>query len=264
MSRNAPSNTSQREAPRNHRIFQICLQCGYDTLRFSERPLPRGPTYRCPECEAHKFITSCSICEFERSSDCPFTQLLEKSLTAKVEDSDEVNEQRGRSRSRSGSRVDKHYEELSATLEEVALESTKKKATKFKRAPTGYPPRSSQIKDQESAGSITTLLSRAAEDKKLEPETCEDCRQAQCTSCKPEFRDLVVDMGDYSKTFAEDFRLCTLCGHGLCPGNQILVHLRCRDCGHNCCDGCSVTLRNCANGEGVEEWCVCCKCQEII
>jgi hypothetical protein len=49
---------------------------------------------------------------------------------------------------------------------------------------------------------------------------------------------IIVDMKEFSKTFAAEIRFCTLCKHGLCPGNGLVVFLQCRDCGHSVCGVC--------------------------
>jgi len=66
---------------------------------------------------------------------------------------------------------------------------------------------------------------------------------------------IIVDMNEFSKTFADEIRLCTLCDHGLCPGSEMVASLRCRECGHYECNGCSRHV-----DEKGEEWCVCCSC----
>jgi hypothetical protein len=141
MTNDTRLDSSQQRASRNHRIFQVRIQCGYDTLRFPDRPPPRSSTYRCPECEAPKFVTSCSICEFERSPECPLTQLLDKSSSStKEEPVEDVEENRGQSCSCSGSCMERHYKELSARLEALALENREEHGTNSRRAPTGYFP----------------------------------------------------------------------------------------------------------------------------
>jgi hypothetical protein len=66
---------------------------------------------------------------------------------------------------------------------------------------------------------------------------------------------IVVDMKDFSISFASDIKLCTMCEHWLCPKSELEVLFRCRECGHERCERC-VTK----DDEFGEEWCVCCKC----
>ncbi|PVH80849.1 hypothetical protein DL98DRAFT_587906 [Cadophora sp. DSE1049] len=47
----------------------------------------------------------------------------------------------------------------------------------------------------------------AAPQEPLKQKTCEQCYQARCQTCKPEFMNLIVDMIDYSKTFADGMTL---------------------------------------------------------
>jgi len=65
-------------------------------------------------------------------------------------------------------------------------------------------------------------------------------------------------MGDFSKKFADEMRLCTLCEHTMCPGNRLDVLFRCRDCGHDECVACEGESRV---DEVGEEWAVCCRCR---
>lgn len=67
---------------------------------------------------------------------------------------------------------------------------------------------------------------------------------------------LVVDMKEFSKTFAEELKLCTLCKHWLCPGSALVVFLRCGECGHEQCQECSKSV-----DEKDEEWYTCCLCE---
>jgi len=68
---------------------------------------------------------------------------------------------------------------------------------------------------------------------------------------------LVVDMKEFSITFASDIKLCTMCEHWMCPGSLLEVLYRCRECGHQGCDDCLAGRRP---DEFGEEWCVCCEC----
>lgn len=66
---------------------------------------------------------------------------------------------------------------------------------------------------------------------------------------------LVVDMKEFSITFASEMALCTMCEHWLCPGSSLVVLYRCRECGHEGCDDCATS------GDGLgEEWVACCYC----
>jgi hypothetical protein len=57
---------------------------------------------------------------------------------------------------------------------------------------------------------------------------CPQCCQQQCHTCKPGYMNLIVDMKEFSMTFAKEMRLCTLCEHQLCPGSALVVMLQCR------------------------------------
>lgn len=84
---------------------------------------------------------------------------------------------------------------------------------------------------------------------------CTQCGQARCSTCNPGYMNLVIDMKEFSITFASEMALCTMCEHWLCPGSSLVVLYRCRDCGHEGCNGCAT------NDDGLgEEWVVCCCC----
>jgi hypothetical protein len=51
-----------------------------------------------------------------------------------------------------------------------------------------------------------------------EGDACPYCRQENCRTCEPGYMTVIVNMKEFSKTFAGEMRLCTLCRHGLCPG----------------------------------------------
>jgi len=78
MSSLSRSRTSRQGPRRPHKIFQLCLKCGFDTLRFPDPPRLQVPTYVCPQCRASTFVHSCSECRFTRSTECPLTKLLDE------------------------------------------------------------------------------------------------------------------------------------------------------------------------------------------
>jgi hypothetical protein len=65
-------------------------------------------------------------------------------------------------------------------------------------------------------------------------------------------------MKEFSKTFAEEMKFCTLCEHSLCPGSALVVLLQCRYCGHEKCDFCSKRV------DALEECYSCCQCAKAV
>ena len=84
---------------------------------------------------------------------------------------------------------------------------------------------------------------------------CSQRSQELCRTCEPGYMKIIVNMNEFSKTFAEELRLCTLCDHGLCPGSRLMASLRRRKCAHDECGDCPTR----ADKMG-EDWCVCCGC----
>jgi hypothetical protein len=195
----------------DHVIFKVCINCGFDTLQYPGRPRHRGPSCRCPECEAYSFVIACSECLFESSAECPLTQLLNRKH--EVHEGEIENEgPRGRplkcSWEKEGERVSEDDK-------------------------VGGPSRNQSSNDEKTALGIDNQAEAATaenepEDLTLglaEADVCPQCCQQQCRTCEPGYMNLIVDMKEFSKTFAEEMRFCTLCEHRQCPGSALVVML---------------------------------------
>lgn len=86
--------------------------------------------------------------------------------------------------------------------------------------------------------------------------SCPDCGHQRCQTCEPGYMNLVVNMKEFSKNFAEEMKVCTLCEHWLCPGSALVVLLRCHECGHEQCQEYRKSI-----DEKDEEWYSCCLCE---
>jgi len=83
------------------------------------------------------------------------------------------------------------------------------------------------------------------------------CHQDTCHTCEPGYVKVVVDLKEFSKKFAAEIRLCTLCEHGLCPGSSLVVLFRCRELGYDECEVCANRVDKMGG-----EWCMCCQCED--
>jgi hypothetical protein len=290
-----------------HTIFQICLQCHYNTLRPLDcAPITTcGPGYRCPECQKSSFVTACTKCRFESSVECPLTQLLNRRPKAVTHD------RRGPERYRKGDHGEGHRDSSasrgpgvrrpdlcqSGSLDapdmkkqcQDILKQFKKNGNKVHTAPqekrpvphpqpksppkpSTPPPRTTpprpEITGSEPHASSSSKPTKASQPPAPPKEVpapaetprvfCTQCSQARCSTCKPGYMNLVVDMKEFSITFASETALCTMCEHWLCPGSSLVVLYRCRDCGHEGCDGCAT------HDDGLgEEWVICCCCAKM-
>lgn len=181
-------------------------------------------------------MTACSICEFRYNTDCPLTLLL----AGNQQGNDAKNKDTKRGE-RKESQPNESFH-LGAIVERAE----------------------SNLKEEETQQASTTESSQTSNDTSFPVSACNQCRQIRCQTCKPGYNNFIVDMEDFSKTFGDGVRLCTMCQHWLCPGSELVVIFRCRVCGH---DGCE----SCLGGESAEEkeregkteqWYICCICEE--
>jgi hypothetical protein len=228
----------------DHIIFKVCINCAFDTLQYPDRPRHRGPSCRCPECGVYSFVIACSECLFENSAECPLTQLLNRKHDVH-EGEIEDEGPRGRPWECSWEKEDEAANE-SEGFHQVSESSNEEELSTEQQWPVN-------CTDSRAAPNQPGNLGDP------EASICPQCCQQQCRTCKPGYMNLIVDMKEFSMTFAEEMRLCTLCEHQLCPSSALVVMLQCRECAHKKCPGCSQTVDTLG-----EDWCMCCRCEKRL
>lgn len=223
-------------------IFKTCVNrnCLYDTQDHPGLSIAVGrPSYECPSCRKHSFVPVCSLCKFQYNQDCPLTLLL----------SGNSQSDGSTAKRKTGSKRRDTQSSKMPDLEAIA-ERTKPIVDK----------------EGQQAPSIRETAHDILAESPFHVRTCNQCGQVRCQTCKPGYNNLIVDMKDFSKTFGNGIRLCTMCQHWLCPGSELVVIFRCRVCGHHGCEGCledgGFEEKETEEENGPEQWYICCNCME--
>jgi hypothetical protein len=85
---------------------------------------------------------------------------------------------------------------------------------------------------------------------------CTGCRRERCGVCERRTFSSVTASRNCLTHERGEFKVCTPCWHGFCPGDQVRLVCTCRDCGRESCGRC---LRggSAEGGDGGAGWCRC-------